>query len=521
MLLERQRESSVFPLLPCLPPIWRPHAQEAALRAFSRTERRKKLVLRAWSELAAMRLAEGLATIDTLEAQCKPLSMAATDLQCALLHATSVALNDDAETAAQLVENALRAYEDGLAHPATSFLVRLGHWKARRLDAFCDLSGAVSHAPANRREARWSIVHLSMEAAVEVEQLRLVSAGRLANEALELSTQLYGPDFAGSRLAATVSAKVLYEQDAVDAADRLIRDRLTLSGSQAGIDGALSAYIVGARIAAARGQLPFAMLLLHEAEQLGEDRRWPRLIAASLAERIRLLVEDARMSEAETCMGRLARMPAKSATAANHYLLTRYAAVSRARLDLAQGISAQAVSSLRRIVSETLGRRECHLAIELTMLLARALLDVGEEDEAAAEATGAIALGATAGLYRTFVDGGETTRHLLRWLYERRVEDVGVLGELRPYVRNLLMGLSERPEQPAGSRTRHRSGESLSPRERHIVSLMSHGLSNKRIAKHLGIAPETVKSHAKHILLKLAAQTRVEAVSRALSLGMI
>ncbi len=50
---------------------------------------------------------------------------------------------------------------------------------------------------------------------------------------------------------------------------------------------------------------------------------------------------------------------------------------------------------------------------------------------------------------------------------------------------------------------------------------MSHGQSNKRIAKQLGIAPETVKSHAKHILLKLAAQTRVEAVSRALSLGII
>src|SRR5882672_11505307 len=118
---------------------------------------------------------------------------------------------------------------------------------------------------------------------------------------------------------------------------------------------------------------------------------------------------------------RLAQMPAKSATATNDYLLARDVAVSRARLDLAQGTSAQTVSSLRRIVSETLRRRECHLAIELTMLLARALLDVGEEDEAAAEATLAIELGATAGLYRTFVDGGETTRHLLRWLYERRV----------------------------------------------------------------------------------------------------
>jgi ATP/maltotriose-dependent transcriptional regulator MalT len=360
-----------------------------------------------------------------------------------------------------------------------------------------------------------------MEAAVEAEQLHLASAARLANEALELSKRFHGPDSSGIRLAATLSAKLLYEQDAVDAADRLIRDRLALSGSQAGIEGALSAYLVGARIAATRGQLPFAMLLLHEAERLGEERHWPRLVAASLAERIRLLIADARTSEAEALLEQLAPMPATSATAANVNLVARHVAVSLARLDLAQGTSARAVSSLRGIVAEASRRRECDLAVELAMLLACALFDVGERDEAAAEATRAIALGATAGLYRTFVDGGEPTRHLLRWLYERRVDEVGALGELRPYVRNLLTGLSERPDQPAAARTRHRSGESLSPRERHIVNLMSHGMSNKRIARQLDIAPETVKSHAKHILLKLASQTRVEAVSRALSLGII
>jgi DNA-binding NarL/FixJ family response regulator len=166
-------------------------------------------------------------------------------------------------------------------------------------------------------------------------------------------------------------------------------------------------------------------------------------------------------------------------------------------------------------------RRECRVAVEMTMLLACALRDIGEEREAATEAMRAVALGAGAGLYRTFVDGGETTARLLRWLYERGVDDAGTLGELRPYVGNLLAGLSNRAEQPAGARTRHRSGESLSARECGIVTLMSHGLSNKRIARELGIEPETVKTHAKHILLKLAAQTRVEAVSRALSLGMI
>jgi ATP/maltotriose-dependent transcriptional regulator MalT len=37
----------------------------------------------------------------------------------------------------------------------------------------------------------------------------------------------------------------------------------------------------------------------------------------------------------------------------------------------------------------------------------------------------------------------------------------------------------------------------------------------------LRIAPETVKSHAKHIFLKLGARTRVDAVSRAASLGLL
>ncbi len=59
----------------------------------------------------------------------------------------------------------------------------------------------------------------------------------------------------------------------------------------------------------------------------------------------------------------------------------------------------------------------------------------------------------------------------------------------------------------------------LSPRERTVLTLISRGLSNKRIAIALEIAPETVKTHAKHILLKLNAQTRAEAVARAAGIG--
>jgi LuxR family maltose regulon positive regulatory protein len=65
------------------------------------------------------------------------------------------------------------------------------------------------------------------------------------------------------------------------------------------------------------------------------------------------------------------------------------------------------------------------------------------------------------------------------------------------------------------------SGVSLSARERTIVLLMGHGLSNKRIARQLSIAPETVKSHAKRVFWKLTVQTRAQAVYRASALGLI
>jgi ATP/maltotriose-dependent transcriptional regulator MalT len=65
------------------------------------------------------------------------------------------------------------------------------------------------------------------------------------------------------------------------------------------------------------------------------------------------------------------------------------------------------------------------------------------------------------------------------------------------------------------------AGLSLSVRERMIVRLMGDGLSNKRIARQLSIAPETVKSHAKSIFLKLTVQTRAQAVYRAAILGLM
>lgn len=50
----------------------------------------------------------------------------------------------------------------------------------------------------------------------------------------------------------------------------------------------------------------------------------------------------------------------------------------------------------------------------------------------------------------------------------------------------------------------------LTPREREVIVLIKEGLSNKRIAGRLDIAPQTVKSHVRNIMEKLAVHTRLQ-----------
>lgn len=54
----------------------------------------------------------------------------------------------------------------------------------------------------------------------------------------------------------------------------------------------------------------------------------------------------------------------------------------------------------------------------------------------------------------------------------------------------------------------------LTRREIDVFQLMAQGETNQRIARRLSISEGTVKSHVKHILRKLSAANRAEAVAR-------
>jgi DNA-binding NarL/FixJ family response regulator len=63
--------------------------------------------------------------------------------------------------------------------------------------------------------------------------------------------------------------------------------------------------------------------------------------------------------------------------------------------------------------------------------------------------------------------------------------------------------------------------DELTPRELEVFGLMARGMSNGEIAAHLIVGEATVKTHVKHILMKLDLRDRVQAVVAGYELGVI
>jgi DNA-binding CsgD family transcriptional regulator len=77
---------------------------------------------------------------------------------------------------------------------------------------------------------------------------------------------------------------------------------------------------------------------------------------------------------------------------------------------------------------------------------------------------------------------------------------VQVLGELEPP--------AERPPR-------------LSPRERETLMLLAAGYSTAQMAQRMSISKETVRNHVKGVLRSLGARSRVEAVAKGRTVGLI
>jgi DNA-binding NarL/FixJ family response regulator len=94
-------------------------------------------------------------------------------------------------------------------------------------------------------------------------------------------------------------------------------------------------------------------------------------------------------------------------------------------------------------------------------------------------------------------------------------------AELVEAIRQVHAGKKRIPPAVAAQLAEHLSDEALTPREIEVLRHIAEGNRNKDIAERLFISEETVKVHVKHVMDKLGASDRTEAVSIGIRRGII
>ncbi len=93
--------------------------------------------------------------------------------------------------------------------------------------------------------------------------------------------------------------------------------------------------------------------------------------------------------------------------------------------------------------------------------------------------------------------------------------------ELFRAIREVSSGNRFIPEEIASKLAAYIGEIELTARESEILQLIAKGSSNKKIAESLFITEGTVKTHINHILKKLSAKSRTEAVKVAIERGLL
>ncbi|HET8783263.1 MAG TPA: response regulator transcription factor [Pyrinomonadaceae bacterium] len=94
-------------------------------------------------------------------------------------------------------------------------------------------------------------------------------------------------------------------------------------------------------------------------------------------------------------------------------------------------------------------------------------------------------------------------------------------SQLLDVIRQVHAGKKRIPAEIASQLAEHMSDESLTEREVEVLRQVADGNRNRDIARNLFISEETVKVHIKHIMEKLGATDRTQAVAIGLRRGII
>jgi LuxR family maltose regulon positive regulatory protein len=317
-----------------------------------------------------------------------------------------------------------------------------------------------------------------------------------------------------------LTARLQYERGDVAGAEVAVLDALDLIEATAFHEGFRNAYFVLVRAAALRGDRARAMSLLNRAERLSWERGWGVVIAMLLVERTRVFLADGNIGDAMALLPAFEQLHAKhpAGISCSSTPIRTWNMVCKGLIDAASGNLAEAIVSLSEAFEGLLATDDRFIALRVGIDLAVLHVRLGSSTKAYDLLRQLMSWGAEANMPSFVLDHD---RRILPILLQAR--DAGVFDDHQDalqFVNRLLDQLRERP-RPSSRSVAERSREELTARERAIIEFIAKGRSNKEIARELGVAPETIKTHLKRIFQKLSAESRAQAVVRAQSLGML
>jgi LuxR family maltose regulon positive regulatory protein len=197
-----------------------------------------------------------------------------------------------------------------------------------------------------------------------------------------------------------------------------------------------------------------------------------------------------------------------------------------ARVLLAQDRAAQALMLLDRMLAAAAGQGRTGSVIEIGALRALALAACGDQDAAVDALTQALALGCPQGYVRVFADESAPMAALLARLVAAQKAERAAARDVPPgCLAKVLRAFGGQDDRQGAGRGAAVAVpglvEQLTARELEVLVLLAAGMPNPRIAEQLVVTLDTVKKHVSHLLGKLGAANRTEAVTRARQLSLI
>jgi len=321
--------------------------------------------------------------------------------------------------------------------------------------------------------------------------------------------------------AALFSAYVwaLYEADELEAAEAIFRQNHEAIRDTALTDFIAVSYLSMARIHDVRGRHSEADAILGEAEAIGHNSGWPRLVSLVEWERIRRLLRRGLVDQAQAT----ANSVRVDSTLPPHWIPfasdAEDAELGEIRLALAKSALVEAQARIHAALKRQRGR----VLRKIKLQLLAAICSTGSGDHGASrrDLRAALRLAQAGGFVRCVLDEGEPVLRLIRAEFQAVLDSRGAnaLDQELQFMLRLLrisgVSLAPLPE-------RNRVGaQTLTDRERELLVLLANGTSNKDVANRLFVSENTVKFHLKNIYAKLAVTSRVHAITAAREIGLI